>query len=140
YGLDVVTMTAFDAGDLGKAEAYANELLTLAARYRDSWNYGNAIHKGNIVLGRIRLRQGDLEKAKSYLLAAGATPGSPQLDTFGPNMALAKELLEKGERDVVLQYFTLCRKFWESHADRLDTWTTDVQAGRIPEFGANLKY
>jgi len=31
-------------------------------------------------------------------------------------MTLAKDLLEKGERDVVLEYFMLCRKFWK--------WTT----------------
>jgi hypothetical protein len=140
YGLDAVAMTAFEAGDIGKAETYANELLKLAARYRESWNYGNAIHKGNIVLGRIRLRQGDLEKAKSYLLSAGATPGSPQLNSFGPNMTLAKELLEKGERDVVLHYFDLCRKFWKLPEDRLDVWTADVKAGKIPDFGGNLKY
>ena len=46
-------------------------------------------------------------------MAAGATPGSPQLDSFGPNMTLAKELLEKGQPDVVLHYFALCKNFWE---------------------------
>jgi hypothetical protein len=55
-------------------------------------------------------------------------------------MRLAKDLLEKGERDVVLEYFALCRRFWKSGADDLDTWTADVQAGRLPAFGANLVY
>ncbi len=50
---------------------------------------------------------------KKYLIAAGKSPGSPQMDSFGPNMTLAKDLLEKGERDAVLEYFMRCRKFWK---------------------------
>ena len=45
--------------------------------------------------------------ANAYLLAVGRTPGSPQLNSFGPNMALAAELLQKEVRDTVLQYFEL---------------------------------
>jgi hypothetical protein len=46
-------------------------------------------------------------------MAAGATPGSPQLDSFGPNLTLAKELFEKSKPDVILHYFALCKNFWE---------------------------
>lgn len=76
--------------------------------------------------------------AAGYLLEAGRTPGSPQLSSFGPNMQLARELLEAGETRPVLEYFELCRKFWPSPA--LDAWAAEVRAGQIPEFGANLKY
>jgi hypothetical protein len=55
-------------------------------------------------------------------------------------MTLAKELLEKGESDVVLQYFTLCRNFWEDGRHRLDEWTSAVRRGEIPDFGPNLSY
>ncbi len=55
-------------------------------------------------------------------------------------MSLAKDLLERGERETVLQYFELCRKFWQMGHDQLDQWTKDVNAGRIPDFGANLIY
>ena len=37
--------------------------------------------------------------AAEYLLKAGATSGSPQLDSFGPNMSLAKDLLGKDQRE-----------------------------------------
>jgi hypothetical protein len=47
---------------------------------------------------------GDIEEAKKQLLLAGKTPSSPQLNSFGPNMILAKELLDKGEKDTVLHY------------------------------------
>lgn len=64
--------------------------------------------------------------------------GAPTLNSFGPNMSLAKELLERGEREVVLEFFELCRTFWECEEGRLDTWSDDVRRGEIPNFGANL--
>ena len=53
-------------------------------------------------------------------------------------MMLDKELLEKGQRDVVLEYFELCKKFWNK--DTLEKWAEVVKSGRIPEFGGNLYY
>ena len=78
--------------------------------------------------------------AKLRLLASGRTKGSPTLDSFGPNMSLAKDLLERGEREVVLEYFKLCSAFWKRGADRLDAWTAEIKQGQIPDFGANLDY
>ena len=90
------------------------------------------------MLGRIAVRDGRIAEAKNYLLEAGKSPGSPQMNSFGPNMSLAKDLLEKGERDTVLQYFELCRKFWTMDYGKLDEWSQEVRAGKIPRFGANL--
>jgi tetratricopeptide (TPR) repeat protein len=137
--LDDLAMTAFDAGDTNKAATYANQDLAFAATGKGGWNTGNAIHHGNLILGRIALQAGEIELAKHYLLEAGKTPGSPQLDSFGPNMALARELLVKGQKDVVLQYFALCAKFWKSQSE-LDAWTDAVKHGLIPDFGGNLIY
>jgi len=138
--LDDVAKESFVAGRIEDARKYATELLTLAPDYESNWNYGNAIQDGNLVLGRIAVREGRLEEAKQYLLAAGKSKGSPQMDSFGPNMSLAKDLLEKGERDSVLQYFELCRKFWTMDYGKLDDWRQEVKAGKIPKFGANLVY
>jgi len=54
--------------------------------------------------GRSALHGGHLEGARSCLLAAGHTPGSPQLNSFGPSMSFAREMLEAGEREPVLEY------------------------------------
>jgi tetratricopeptide (TPR) repeat protein len=134
---DLATV-AFNAGDFAKAKKYADELLKMSDEIEKNWNSGNAVHHGNLVLGRVALRKGDVDKAKSYLLAAGKTEGSPQLNSFGPNMTLAKELLEKGEKETVLEYFDLCGKFWER--EELDQWRATVKGDGIPEFGANLSY
>lgn len=122
------------------AEQLAAEYLELANVFPDDWNYGNAIHKANLAFGSIALDTGDVELAKEYLLKAGKTPGSPQLNSFGPNMSLAKQLLERGEKDVVLQYFDLCRTFWDMGDEWLKYWSESVKAGGNPNFGANIHY
>jgi tetratricopeptide (TPR) repeat protein len=140
YELGSVAKSALEAGEPEKAKQYASELLESAPKFKNDWNYGNALHEGNIVLGRIALLRGDIAGAKEHLLAAGQTPGSPQLDSFGPNMTLAKELLEKGERDTVLNYLQSCAKFWKMSGDKLQTWSATIKGGGTPDFGANLDY
>lgn len=138
--LQYVAVVALDAGELKKAEAYATEMLTKAqtTSRKSDFPDGNAVHHGNLILGRLALGSGDLAKAKKHLIEAGKTPGSPQLNSFGPNMTLAKELLEKGEKEIVLEYFQFCSEFWKR--DRLKQWTDEVEEGRVPNFGGNLLY
>jgi hypothetical protein len=132
--------SALAIGEDAEAKGYAEELKKLAPSQTKDWNYGNAIQDFNIVLGVLALKAGDAPTAKKHLLDAGRSPGSPQMDSFGPNMTLAKALLDSGEKDAVLEYFELCRKFWDLHRGRLDEWRDDVKAGRTPNFGANLVY
>jgi tetratricopeptide (TPR) repeat protein len=140
HALDDVAKMSFAFGQTEDARTSATELLALVEKYKgEIWSKGacgQAVHDGNIVLGRLALEQGAIEDAKRYLLEAGTSSGSPVLGSFGPNMSLARELLEKGERDTVLQYFERCGKFWQN--DSLTKWTEEVNAGRIPNFGANL--
>ena len=131
--------SAFEAGDVERAHRWAFELLSQGTADKKDWNYGNAIHHGHIILGRIALLSGSIAEAKQHLIEAGETPGSPQLNSFGPNMILAKELLEKGERESVIKYFELCASFWKNRTE-LDQWAATVKGGGIPDFGANLAY
>jgi hypothetical protein len=139
YLLKDLTKSAFDVGETNKARMYAEKMLQEANLQKKDWNRGNDIFYGNLILGRLALKAGDIEQAKHFLIEAGKTPGSPQLNSFGPNMTLAKELLEKGQTEVVLEYFDLCAKFWR-YQPRLTEWTAAVKQGRIPDFGANLDY
>lgn len=135
-----VALWQVDAGALHLSRAYAEELLATAERFRSDWNYGNALHKAHLAMGRVDLRQGNRVGAKQHLLEAGRTPGSPQLNTFGPNMILAKELLQWGERDAVLEYLDLCQKFWKMDMGALDAWRRVIKEGQVPNFGPNLQY
>jgi len=140
YALGNAAMTNYETDQFEKAEKYAKELLTLAPNYPKNWNYGNAIHKGYLVLGHLALKGGDLEKAKSYLFASVKSPGSPQLNSFGPNMTLAKELLAKGETESVLNFFTQCESFWKMGQESLAKWRNQIKEGKTPDFGGNLYY
>jgi hypothetical protein len=140
YALDDAAKESFNAGKVEDAKKYAQELMALLPKYRGNWNYGNAVQDANLVLGRIAAREGRIDEAKRYLLEAGKGPGSPQMNTFGPNMSLAKDLLEKKEWEVVVKYFELCRTFWKMHDGRLDKWSQEAKDGKIPDFGSNLSY
>jgi tetratricopeptide (TPR) repeat protein len=131
--------SAFEAGDVERAHKLADAVLSRASTDKENWNYGNSIHQGHLILGRIALLSGNLDEAGKQLIKAGETPGSPQLDSFGPNMTLAKELLEKGEREAVIKYFRLCANFW-TNLEELKHWTAIVIERGIPDFGANLVY
>jgi len=140
YALGDLAKRALAERRYEESEALALELLELAPQFLTDWNYGNAIHCGHHVLGQLALARGDLEQARQRLLMAAEMPGSPQLMSFGPNMALAQALLERGETEVVLQFFERCNKFWSMGHGKLDAWTKDVRGGRTPNFMANLVY
>jgi hypothetical protein len=55
-------------------------------------------------------------------------------------MMLAKELIGKGERKSVLEYFDLCGKFWADDDKKPDQWRSAVTSGSDPNFAANLRY
>lgn len=132
-----LAMTAFVAGEFDKASTSAAAALEPVANENVR---GRNVHFGNLVLGRIALLDGDLEEAGSRLLAAGRTEGSATLKSFGPDMALAKALFERGERRTVVRYLELCLDFWESGQDTLRDWIALVEAGRTPDFSRNLRF
>jgi len=138
YQLEKMAKIAFEAGYLDKANEHAQELLKQASIRPRDWNYGNAVYSGNSVLGRIALRNDKVQEAKDYLIKAGETPGSPGLDISGPNMILAKELLEKNEKEAVIKFFTLCSKFWTKGQDRLNLWIANINEGKIPDLEATF--
>lgn len=130
-----------DVGRLDDANAFARELEALLVKYPNDWNYGNAVSKVHITLGRLALKRGDIELAKRELLLAGASPGSPQMDTIGPNLSLARDLLASGApgaQDAVLAHFDDIEKFWRMDNGALRVWREDVRVGREPNFGLAL--
>ena len=79
YALDGAAKESFVAGKTEDARKYADELMTMLPKFQGNWNYGNAVQDANLVLGRIAATEGRMEDAKRYLLAAGKSPGSPQM-------------------------------------------------------------
>lgn len=139
--LPELAKAAYEAGEFAGAKGYATEALSKVEQPGYFYHReGRAVHFGHLVLGRLALREGDVGRAKWHLLESGKTEGDPALCTGGPNMTLAKELLERGERDVVVEFLHLCTNFWKSHDHRPETWAYAIEHGEVPEFGANLDY
>jgi tetratricopeptide (TPR) repeat protein len=131
----------FVFGNFEDARSYARQLLALDESFKSEPSRdGQAVYDGNLVLGRLAVQEDRLDEAKQYSSESGTSTGSAVLGTFGPNMSLARDLLESGERDAVLEFFEQCRKFWTSGNQKLTLWSEDVKAGRMPDFGANLFY
>ena len=123
---------AAQAADWNKARAYALEALATESPVYDT------VHLANNVLGLVALHNGDVASAETHLLAAGRTKGTSRMKRWGPTMALAKELLDKGRNDVVLEYLQLCRNFVTENP-KLDVWIATLKGGRAPDlFGVYL--
>ena len=137
--LTYLAWTALGAGQTEKARAYAEFMLRDRT---DDRTLGDRIHHGHLVLGMIALAGGKVEQAKDHLLDAGRSRGSPRLHGRGPNMVLAKDLLERGETEAFVSYLELCSKFWISTKGTLllPRWIEMARAGEIPIFGLNLLY
>ena len=130
-------------------DGLARQYLEAAKRFPCNWNYGNAIHNANAVLGLLALHSGRKAEAVAYLSAAGASPGSPQLDSFGPSLLLARELAEAGEHKAVASYLVSIKSFWRTDdpsvigmpfpifrdPDPLSTWIQELNENRVPDFG-----
>ncbi len=133
-------LRAYAQADRQSVRRLAREYLQAAELHRNSPNYGNAVHQANTVLGLLELENGNLPQAEEHLVASALIPSSPQLAGMGPNMMLAKRLLEHGRISPVLDYLTYCGKLWKLSFGRLWKWKFEIRRGRTPNFGANLTY
>jgi hypothetical protein len=132
---------ALRSGDIATAESLAPEVLVsnreLTPRGNGDFDWDD-VYAAYDALGRAALLRGDYEGAKQYLLEASKVKGSPALSTFGPNLWLARSLLDHGETGTVVQFLMACKAFWTRPVrDRLDTWISEIQQGKMPTLSPN---
>jgi hypothetical protein len=123
------------AGDVIAAEALAPEVLLQAQRFRNSQST-NSLDSENVynaydALGRGALQRNDLDAAQKYLVLAATTTGSSRLESHGPNLSLAKSLLDLGYKEAVVTFLTSCKAWWPN--PKLDLWISQIRAGQTPE-------
>ncbi len=138
--LDDRAYEELEKGNYDLAKKLAKELLNLSNDFKDNWNYGNAIHHANIILGLISVKEGNVGKAVGYLKESGKTPGSPQLDSHGPSFCLAMELILLDRNDDVLDYLSQVEVFWEYGYKVLPEWRKTIESNDIPDNWQRLKY
>ena len=134
--LQSLAKVSFAGEQFENARKYARRLVD---EFATSQSAPTSIHYGNTVLGRLAVRRGEIEGAKEHLLVSGRVGSAPTLSSFGPSMALAQDLLELEEWDVVGEYLDLCAKFWKSPraSDQLEEWKAEIREKRLPDFGGN---
>ena len=129
YELSNLLDATYSEGDYEVDDQLANEYLKLASVYRCNWNYGNAVHDANRILGSIPLQSGDLAEAERYLLESSHSTGSPQLDSFGPKLDLADALLKAGAQKSVAIYLENISSFWRMNNGVIEDWLTAINQG-----------
>ena len=135
-------LVSLETGDVASAKHLAEEVVKRSPNH----------HLARTVLGRVAVRENDLEAAKMHLLKS-VTIGSdsPGLRSFGPRFTLARELLEKEEKSAILEYLDVVQTFWadvedprrqsnpnslrvaRDHAKMLAKWKNQIAQGKIPE-------
>ena len=118
---------AFKIGDFPAAAELAKIYLKTSDR--------PAVQRANTILGRVALRSGDVTSAKKYLLNSADSGAGRDIAFSGPILILAKELFERGEREIVLQYLDNCLTLWPRGEAILRIWISEIQQGKTPNFG-----
>jgi hypothetical protein len=124
---------ALAIGEHEHARALAEEMLSLTASAPVDWNTGNALYAAHSILGEIALRDGAIDRAKDHLRLAGLAPGSPQLNSFGPDLRLTDALLAAGQRSAVVAFLREICRFWEGSQDRIELWCLKIERGDTPK-------
>jgi hypothetical protein len=132
--------------EVAKAVVKANDLQVMIdgmkSKHEDIPYYARSVYDINDALGRAAFVRGDFKTAGEYLLKAAdfpaGTPGATTLCCEGPNLWLAKSLLDAGQREVVLKFLEACRQFWTQPAEqRLDQWIAATRGGGSPDLLPN---
>lgn len=126
-----------DSGRLLAARQIGDRMVELAVSGPSDAYAGVLWHRGNILLGRVVLASGAPETAKLHLLeAAKLRRPSSQLSTFGPDMSLARDFLQKGDARIVADYLNAVSLWWTMDEGRLKRWKSMLYAGQTPDFGS----
>jgi hypothetical protein len=132
--------------EVAKAVVKANELQVMIdgmkSKHEDIPYYARNVYDINDALGREAFVRGDFKTAGEYLLKAAdipaGTPGATTLRCAGPNLWLAKSLLDAGYREVVLKFLEECRQFWTQPAEgQLEQWIAAIRSGASPDLLPN---
>jgi tetratricopeptide (TPR) repeat protein len=128
-----VSKAAFDAGEHARARIAAEEMFRISLT---DANPADTLHAAHTILGRLALKEGNIEEAKRCL-AAAAEAIVTKAGVFAPGpreLWLAHELLERGERTAVIEYLQRCSAVWQDPWHRADIWTSAIERGEVPDF------
>lgn len=137
---------------------YAPLYLNEAQKNIKNWNYGNAIFEAHLALSHMAFEKNDKSLAREHLIKASETPGSPQLDSFGPFIGFQTDyflaLAKAGEKESLIKFANNCKNFVNKKNQKkmspqelkndqlvrgsiitaLDKFIDQIQNGKTPDF------
>lgn len=126
---------AFQLEKYEKVSSLARELILEFADDETESEYVEAAHRGNILLGKVALVNGETEKAKDYLMTAiNASTRLRSAYLAYPDLELVESLLLLGEKEVVLEYLKTCEKLKQTDKLILKRWQAEIKQGKSPTF------
>ena len=92
----------------------------------------DAIHSLQTTRGLIFLDEGNVSEAVKALESSQPIAKTPVFSSFGPQFALANELLKLGEKEAVCIYLNCCLKVWKNGRVNIVLWLLEIKLGRKP--------
>ena len=136
--LPEIVNAEFQSGDDAAAERDAHSLA-------DSPRNANEYHIGQTILGRIAMAKGEQAEGRRLLLASLNPPAKFKNPNFQPNMALAQDVYDGGDKDAVLEFLEASRALWKNDRGRIDRMISFVKkspsadlaqlSGQFPGYG-----
>jgi hypothetical protein len=128
---------ALQAGEIEKARQYAERLLIAASQQPHEFSQISGDRAANMALGWYALYKNDPDDARSRLLSARA----PTVLYFNscycfmdPLMKLVSWMLDRSEREAVLEYLRRDQALVPEFRDRLVKWSGAIERGLTPDF------
>jgi hypothetical protein len=97
------------------------------------------LHDLHTISGILALNNDDVNKAKESLLNSVHVCERNEFSCLSCslhpyNLLLAEKLIERGEREVVVQYLSRCGEVWKQGARQLSPWIKEIKSGQQPDF------
>lgn len=129
-----LTEMAWIAGEWSRMRAYASFALDVARSWGVDWERADVVNTVETLLGYGDLASGRLDEAERHLVTSARIPTSPVLESYGPDLGLAAELVARGRTQRVLEYLELCKGFWDPGPGVIDGWELTIRSGGTPDF------
>jgi hypothetical protein len=126
---------ALRAQSFSRAKELADELMRLTGGAPSNPEDFRSTWIAHLAYGRIAMRDKDVDAARRHLVSATeAMRASKSRIWRSPDLELADELLQLGERDVVLDFLRSVRTVFKDGAAcaRIDLWSLDIENGERP--------
>lgn len=117
-------------GDMALAEfASGNDALSEqdARALAETPQNPSEYNLGQTLLGRLAIARGNTAQAKELLLASVNPPAKFKNPVFEPNMTLAQDLYDAGDKDAVIAFLEASRNIWKFDRGRIDRMISFVK-------------